>query len=349
MKIEDVKIIYECIHGSRAYGLNTPESDTDLKGIFVGPNSIYLGFLTRCEQFEFKNPDDRVIYNITKFFKLAADCNPNIIEVLFCDESDIVTLTESGKLIRDNAHLFLSKKARYTFLGYAFAQLKRIKTHRHWLLNPPDHQPTRGEFGLPERRLISTDRQGAFLYVVANILDSTIEEAKLSVETREELHAANWMGLCQSSIPSDEKVWSEIAELTGASGEFVEVMMREKSYTNALNNWKSYTNWKETRNPKRAALEARSGYDTKHAMHLVRLVKMGEEILSGKGVIVKRPDRKELLAIRNGAWSFEQIEEWCVDMDKRMDELYKASPLPKSPNRSKLDELCCEIVARNMS
>ncbi len=39
----------------------------------------------------------------------------------------------------------LDLRAGYTFSGYAVAQLKRIKTHRRWLIHPPTHKPTRQE------------------------------------------------------------------------------------------------------------------------------------------------------------------------------------------------------------
>lgn len=89
----DNHTIYKCKHGSQAYGTNTSESDLDVKGIAIAPLDYYLGFAKRFEQSEEcvskGGAQDRVIYDIQKFFKLAADCNPNIIEVLFCDEEDI--------------------------------------------------------------------------------------------------------------------------------------------------------------------------------------------------------------------------------------------------------------------
>lgn len=36
--------------GSHAYGMNTPSSDLDLKGVAVAPIGCYLGFLDRFEQ-----------------------------------------------------------------------------------------------------------------------------------------------------------------------------------------------------------------------------------------------------------------------------------------------------------
>src|SRR5271156_6546414 len=70
-------------HGSHAYGTNTPASDEDFKGIAIPPKNYFLGTMHRFEQAELKAPEpDAVIYDIRKFFNLAADCNPNIIEVL---------------------------------------------------------------------------------------------------------------------------------------------------------------------------------------------------------------------------------------------------------------------------
>ena len=41
MTINELKdrnlIILECISGSKAYGLDTPQSDTDIKGVFLQP------------------------------------------------------------------------------------------------------------------------------------------------------------------------------------------------------------------------------------------------------------------------------------------------------------------------
>ena len=36
-------IVLECISGSKAYGLDTPESDTDIKGVFVLPKNEFYG------------------------------------------------------------------------------------------------------------------------------------------------------------------------------------------------------------------------------------------------------------------------------------------------------------------
>ena len=104
--------------------------------------------------------------------------------------------------------------------------------------------------------------------------------------------------------------------------------------------------WLKERNPARRELEAKFGFDTKHGMHLVRLMRMCREILTGQGVLVKRPDADELLAIRNGAWSYEKMIEWAEQQDKELREVARASKLPSEPNRVRIDNLCQEIVRK---
>jgi uncharacterized protein len=88
--------------------------------------------------------------------------------------------------------------------------------------------------------------------------------------------------------------------------------------------------------------------NTKHGMHLVRLMRMCREILETGEVVVKRPDRDELLAVRNGAWSYEQLIAWADAEEQQMDALYERSPLPRAPDRAALDRLCVELVEQRM-
>ena len=170
-------------------------------------------------------------------------------------------------------------------------------------------------------------------------------EESVKIEIRNNMSSM----LAEMKITSDEQ-FGAAARKIGLSDNFIEIMHKERQYTSAKKEWDSYQNWKKTRNPKRAALEEKFGYDSKHAYHLVRLIRMCKETLTTGKVIVKRPDREELLAIRNGAWSYDQLIEFTKNEEDSLNELYNSSNiLPKTPNLKKLDELCIKLVEMQLS
>lgn len=337
-------------HGSHAYGTNTPESDEDFKGIAIPTKEYFLGSQLRFEQAELHDPD-AVVYDLRKFFTLAADCNPNIIEVLHTDPSDHCIVDPIGEIILAHKDDFLSKRIKHTFMGYSISQLKRIKTHKKWIMNPPSKPPTRADLDLPEHTLIPQDQLMAAYAEVQkeldrfqmNFLEGLDESAKI------EIRSTMTTMLAELKITSDQH-WASAARKIGLTDNLIQVMQKEREYSTKKQEWDQYQNWKKARNPARAALEEKFGYDTKHAYHLVRLIRMCRETLTTGKVIVKRPDREELLAIRRGAWSYDQLIEFAEREDQVLNDLYKTTAaLPKHPDKDKLDALCIKLVERSLS
>jgi len=111
------------------------------------------------------------------------------------------------------------------------------------------------------------------------------------------------------------------------------VKFNKEEYNLAKEKHAQYWTWKKNRNEVRSALEEEHGYDTKHAMHLVRLLRMGKEALEEGVLKVKRPDAAELLEIRAGAWTYEQCIAYAKEMDELIrGELYNTTKLPKKPD-----------------
>ena len=340
------RTIYLTKHGSHAYGTARPTSDLDIKGVAIAPVEYYHGFLHKFEQAEFREPADAVVYELRKFLHLASNCNPNIIEVLWTDESDHLKVTPLGERLLEARSLFLSKKARFSFAGYAISQLKRIKTHRRWLLDPPKSQPQRADFGLPDTSTIPKDQMNTISAAVQSKLDgwqfnwSHLDDAD-RIAIRGELQQI----LVEMKLGSAEERWAAAARNLGVNENYLELLKSERSYLAAKKNWRQYNEWCRNRNPERAALEQDYGYDCKHGAHLVRLLRMGQEILETGKVIVRRPDAEELLAIRDGDWSYDRLIEWAEEQEEVLDQLYKSSDiLPHKPDRNKLDKLCIELV-----
>lgn len=338
------RTIFLTIHGSQAYGTDRPGSDLDIRGVCIPPSNYYLGFLDRFEQAEFKGNPDIVVYELKKFFKLCADCNPNALEILFTDPRHHLITTFLGDQLLEQRNKFLSRKAKHTFSGYAMAQLKKIKLHRRYLLNPPKVQPTRADYGLPERSLIPADQLAVVWAGIRAKLEAWdpdmggLDEAgRIAIKDR---YA---MALAEQQISADTQ-WMAAARTLGVDENFIALMDAEKRYQSAQTEWGQYQNWLKQRNPMRAALEAKYGYDTKHGMHLVRLLRMGREILDGKGVQVYRDDRQELTAIRDGAWDFDTLMTWAQCAEADLEYAAQNSVLPWGPDQRALDSLCQTMV-----
>lgn len=339
------RTIYLARHGSWAYGTNIATSDEDFRGVAIAPAEYYLGALQKFEQAESKDPD-LVVFDLRKFIHLASQCNPNVIEILFVDEADRLQVTPLGERLLEMRDLFLTKRVRHTFSGYAASQLKRIRTHCRWLRNPPSHEPTRAEHSLPERTLIPADQLAAASAAVQKKLDSWSEDFLdgLAPDTRIALTGKLAEHLAELGFATREDLWPAAARVIGLSDNLIEVMGRERKYETARREWDGFNTWKRQRNPARAELEAKYGYDCKHGMHLVRLLRMCREILTTGNVIVRRPDAAELIEIRNGAWPFEKLIEWADREDQELQTVAAASSLPKAPNVWDIDKVCVEMM-----
>ncbi len=345
------RTIYVTVHGSRAYGTNLPSSDWDYRGVCIAPRSVYLGFCDEFEQEVQEPPEpDLTVFEIRKFLTLASECNPNVIELLFTDPKDHVIVTPAWEKIVAVRDSFLTKRARYRFSKYALGQLKRINLHYRWLKNPPLAAPTRAEFGLPERTLIPADQLAAARSQIQKKLDTAAwhELDDLDEGQRQAIKSEFTDKIAEIMLWSDDdmesKPWRSAAASLGYSTNFIELLDLERRYNAKQKEWEAFLKWKKERNVERAALEAKFGYDTKHALHLVRLLRMGREILSEGVVRVRRPDAEELLAIRHGAWTYERLVEWAAAEDKALGDLALVSKLPANPDRRMIDRLCQEIV-----
>ena len=140
---------YETIMGSVAYGVSSDTSDVDVYGWAIPPKEDVfphlggeiLGFgrqRKRFEQFQehhVADPDalaghgrtyDLTIFGIVKFFQLAMENNPNVIDSLFTPATCVLHSTRVGNLVRENRRLFLHRGAWPKFKGYAYSQLHKI-------------------------------------------------------------------------------------------------------------------------------------------------------------------------------------------------------------------------------
>jgi predicted nucleotidyltransferase len=353
---------YLVVHGSRAYGMNTENSDVDLKGFAVAPIEYYFGSMycglgnskAKFEQvesqsvieksfYELLNEEEKevskkekmegVVYDVRKFINLCAKMNPTMVETLFVKDSEVKFCTEVGEMVREFAPNFLSQKARWTYGGYANQQLKKMQTHRRWLLNPPTKKPEREDFDLHKLPRISKSER--------NALDGIVKQHK---------HKLNrYFGddFCEENKDFTDDLFAFMKDFS-ISDNMMLTLQKEKEFESAMKDWKSFVYWQKNRNDVRFELEKKVGYDSKNASHLIRLGRSGLELLESGKMKVYRDDAEELLAIRRGQYSYEEIVQMSQELEAKSDEIYRSqkSPLPKTADMEKINQFSSDLLVK---
>lgn len=337
------RLIVKHLAGSHAYGTATETSDLDIRGIFCGSREqMTTPFFPIREQTG--EGEDEKYYEVANYLRLYMEGNPNILESLWVHPTDVQVCDFPYFWMVAYREKLLSKKVAFTFSGYAISQLKRIKGHNKWINNPqPVEKPKHKQF-------VKLLQWFGSVPVMPRDFD-------VNLLARESLGLVHYSGDIFGVVRSDTaaKVFTESGDFNiSAKQQPVDERSREtplailkynrEEYKLACDNHHNYWQWKNNRNETRSALEGNFGYDTKHAMHLVRLLRMGEEILTTGEVIVRRPDAKELLDIRNGLWEYDDLVAWAEEKDTLVrGKLYEQSKLPRVPDIHRAAVLLTEI------
>ena len=116
-------VIYRCIVGSRAYGLDEDSSDVDRRGIYLPPADLEWSLLGVPEQLE-RQETQECYWELEKFLRLALRANPNVLECLYTPLIEEVSpLAEELLAMRA---CFLTKQVYQTYNGYVMSQFKKL-------------------------------------------------------------------------------------------------------------------------------------------------------------------------------------------------------------------------------
>jgi hypothetical protein len=344
LTIDDLKtknlLLFECISGSRAYGLNTPTSDTDIRGVFVLPEKDYFG-LNYVEQLS-NESNDIVYYELRRFVELLAKNNPNMLELLSIPEECI--LYQHPLYARFKSEDFLSKLCKDTFAGYALTQVKKAKGLNKKIVNPVE----------PERKSVLD-----FCYVAQGQGSVPVQEFLVQQGLQQEdcglariphmpdLYAVfhdpgtNLRGIVQSDDSNDVS----LSSIPKGLQPLAVMSFNKNAFSTYCKEYKEYWDWVEKRNNARYenTLSHGKNYDAKNLMHTFRLLDMAEEIASQNQIIVRRPNRNFLLQIKAGAFEYAELLAIAEERIAKMNALYAASDLPDEPDMLLLNELLVEV------
>lgn len=246
--------------GSFSYGTNIEGSDHDFKGIAFAKKDHYFGFNFDFNQYTLNDPD-LTIFEFQKVIKLLADGNPNSLELLYTDESDHVFVSKLGQKLLDFRENFLSKALKERFLGYSKAQAYRLKLHRKHILNGEPKKPNRKDFGLPEKLSIPTNQYEAVSAQLKKQVDQWNPDFDPFSEAQKIWLQSKFVDMLSEINITQDTLWMAAARKLGYSDNFIEILNKEKQFEAEQAYFEKYQDWKKNRNPKRAALEAKSGMD----------------------------------------------------------------------------------------
>lgn len=116
-------VIYCCVIGSRAYGLDHADSDIDRRGIFLPPAERHWSLTGVPEQIE-NEATQECYWELSKFLILALKANPNVLE---CLHTPLVEeATPVAREMLEMRAVFVTKLVYQTYNGYVLSQFKKL-------------------------------------------------------------------------------------------------------------------------------------------------------------------------------------------------------------------------------
>lgn len=370
--------LFIAIRGSQAYGTQLPTSDIDYAGVYIQSQSDIYGNRYKEQINDDKN--DTVFYEIKRFLELVASNNPTILELMNTPEDCIIYKHPLYDLILEKKNEFITKVCAKSFGGYGIQQIKKAKGQdkkqnwekekvtrkdlldfvyvieneksipwKEWNSTRGFEEKFVGITNVPNARdlyaaYFDYDAHLLFSEEVPELLQADLRRKRKEedlpmgfgykglVKTGEGANAAESNQLRLSSIPKGQKAIANI-------------VYNKDAYTQHCKDYKSYQEWLDNRNEQRWIDVKSHGQkiDGKNMMHCRRLLEMAREIGEGKGVIVRRPNAQELIAIRKGEVDLQSLIDHAESELQSIDELFANSNLPDSVDPRIVHELLVKI------
>lgn len=310
-------IILLGLGGSHAYGTNVEGSDVDIRGVTLNTKEEILG----SPNFEqvVNEATDTTIYSIRKIVSLLSSCNPNTIELLGLKPEHYLYMSPIGQELLDNKKLFLSKRAKYSFGGYAFAQLRRL-----------DNKAARTiEQAAREQHILNSITTATYVWPDKYGCFKAGEGVKLYLDTseQEDMDKEIFMDINLTHYPLRDykSMWSDMKNIIS---DYDKIGHRNQN-----------------------AIER--GKLGKHMMHLVRLYLMCLDILEKEEINTYREnDISFLLDIRNGKFldkasqPLPEFYEMVSEYEKRLEYAAENTSLPEKPDYEAINEFFISVNER---
>jgi len=346
MTIQDLKdkklLLFECITGSKAYGLDHALSDTDIKGVFISPKEDFYG-LNYVGQINGET-NDEMYYELGRFVELLLKNNPSMIELLHTPEDKI--LYEHPLFSKLKSINFLTNRCKDSFAGYAMTQVRKASGLNKKIRKPFKKEKKtilefcyvlHGQGSMPlldwlEKNDMQQENCGLVNINHVRDLYGLYYDENDSLDYMGVMHKSNATMVHLSSIPKGEKPVTYLS-------------FNEDGYKPYCKDYRDDWQWVKNRNEERYenTLENGKNYDSKNMMHTFRLLNMAKEILTDEKVYVKRPDREELFRVKNGEYTYEELMQKAKEKQAEIEDAYQTTKLPDKMDRSAAIRLLTDL------
>jgi predicted nucleotidyltransferase len=309
-------LLFITLCGSRGYGTNLNDAaDYDFRGMMCPSEREFFGF-SKFEQYEIQDKSrdvDTTIYTTNKLISLLTKCNPNVIEMLGCN--DYIIFHNIAKELIDNRKMFLSRRAIASFSGFATEQFNRFENNLARYVLTQEQK---------ERHILNSVTS-----CMASLNDryASLEDQNLKLyidkSQKRELETEIFLDLDFKHYPLRD--FSKIIE----------------EFSNIVNAYNKVNHKNERKDD--AALN-------KHAMHLIRAYYMLYDILTKEEIITYRKDEQNiLLNIRRGCYQSsdgnykDEFFDLLNDVKKRCAYAEKNTSLPEEPDAKEIEDFTIHI------
>jgi predicted nucleotidyltransferase len=340
MTIADLRqqnlILFEAVSGSRAYGTNLPHSDTDLKGVFILPETDFFG-LDYIPQIA-NETNDEVFYELRRFVELLLKNNPTVLELLGTPADCIIQ--QHPLFAYFKAEHFVSKLCRQSFAEYAVAQIRKAQGLNKKINHPepPARKAvldfcyvTAGAGAQPVATWLARQQLNAAQCGLVNVPHLTDLYA-LFVD-RGPAQPLGYRGLVRDLETSQDVQLSAVPK---GEEPVAYLSFNRNGYSVYCRAYREYWDWVAKRNKERYENTVQHGknYDAKNMLHVFRLLQMAEEIARTSTLQVRRPNRDFLLQIRRGEFEYAELIAEAERLVTRVEDAFATSALPAAPDKA---------------
>ncbi|OWP85060.1 nucleotidyltransferase [Flavobacterium davisii] len=335
MTIQDLKsnnlILFEVISGSKSFGLDTPTSDTDIKGVYYLPKEQFYG-LEYIPQIS-NETNDIVYYELGRFVELLLKNNPNILEILATPADCILYKHPIMEQLR--LEDFLSKLCKDTFAGYAMTQIKKARGLNKKIVNPMEKERKSlldfcyvlqgyKTIALPQwlhQNAYTQEQCGLINLPHSRGMYALFYDTKFTLDYKGIIKNEKSNEVSLSSIPKGEK---EVGYL----------YCNQDAYSQYCKDYKDYWDWIGKRNEERYKVNQLHGknYDSKNMMHTVRLLQSALQIAQTGTLNIRVTNRDELLKIKTGDLDYAVLMGKAEHLLEIIEKTYNQATLMETPH-----------------